>query len=417
MPPTDITLGPVQVHSGEFVLPRSKSLANRALIIQALAPDAVRLSQVGDAEDVTTMRRLLAQVRDGATLDCGPAGTTFRFLTAYLSTQEGTQTLTGSERMLQRPVGALVQALRQLGVRIEHLGEEGYPPLSIGHRSPSHSASVTLAGDVSSQYLSALMLIGPALDHGLRIEWTGELVSRPYLEMTASLMRHFGAEVDLDDPYIRVHEQPYTGGEYEIEADWSAASYAAAWCAVGELGTEFNCVGLRQNSLQGDHVLTAWIAQWGVETSFHESGLRFRKTEDISPSTFECDFSSSPDLAQTFSVLCACTGTTGLFSGLQTLRIKETDRIEALKTELAKVQVYLSKLPPRFSPNSEREYYMQEGLATWTDKVEVNTYDDHRMAMALSLLASRGCVSVKNASVVGKSFPQFWESLRTVGAS
>ena len=412
-----LPLGPLAVRSGAFALPASKSLANRALLIGALSPAPLHIRRLSDAADTQTLQRLLTEVRDGATLDCGPAGTTFRFLTAYLALQPGRQTLTGSARMLERPIGQLVDALRQLGADIRYVGTEGYPPLAIGAATLERAAAVTLAGDVSSQYLSALMLIGPNLPDGLTIHWTGELVSRPYLAMTADLMRAHGASVRIEDPTITVEPKPYTGGTYEVESDWSAASYAAAWCALGDVGTEFECAGLRQNSLQGDRQLTEWIAEWGVATSFHESGLRFRKTADRTPATFECDFEGSPDLAQTFSALCACTGTTGLFTGLQTLRIKETDRVAALQAELQKASVFLSKLPPRFSPNSAKTYYMQEGAATWEGSLPLATYHDHRMAMALSLLAARGPIELEDPGVVGKSFPQFWDSLAEVTAA
>lgn len=408
-------LGPLSPTSAPFPLPASKSLANRALAIRALAPaGSVTLDNLSDAEDTVTLERLLAEVADDATLDCGPAGTTYRFLAAYLATRPGTQTLTGSERMLERPIGPLVDALRQLGAHIDYLGREGYPPLRIGEAPTLVSAkAVELPGDISSQYLSALLLLGPVLPEGLAIAWMGELVSRPYLDMTAALMRRFGADVvvDHDAHTIAVAPGGYAGGTYAVESDWSAASYAAAWCAVGAVGTEYTCPHLHDESLQGDRQLTGWIAGWGVETDFDEAGARFRKTADLKPGTFECDFETSPDLAQTFAVLCGVTGVTGLFTGLQTLSIKETDRIEALKAELGKVGVYLSKLPPRFSPNSQRAYYMVEGEATWEGAFSLATYHDHRMAMAGSLLACRGVVGVEAPAVVGKSFPTFWEVL------
>ena len=407
-------LGPRTPRTAPFPLPASKSLANRALVIRALSDAPVELANAGDAEDVVTMQRLLARVADGATLDCGPAGTTYRFLAAYLATRPGTQTLTGSARMLERPVGPLVDALRHLGADVAYLGREGYPPLRIGPADGLASATaVALPGDVSSQYLSALLLVGPVLPHGLRLRWTGELVSRPYLAMTAALMRHLGAQLAVDYEAAEVVVEPggYTGGAYAVEADWSAASYAAAWCALGGVGTEYTCPHLRDDSLQGDRQLTAWIAEWGVETAFDDAGARFRKTADVTPDTFECDFETSPDLAQTFAFLCGATGVTGLFTGLQTLRIKETDRIAALRDELAKVGVSVSELPGRFAPASGRTYYLIEGRAAWGGAVRLATYHDHRMAMAGSLLARHGAVEVEDPAVVGKSFPAFWEAL------
>lgn len=410
----DLFIRPFTVHSSTVQLPASKSLANRALIIQALSTDDVEIKNLSKAKDTETLARLLGQVADGATLDCGPAGTTFRFLTALLCTKPGSQTLTGSERMLQRPIGPLVDALRELGADISYLGQEGYPPLKIGDASLTASAKTSLPGDTSSQFLSALMLISPVLPKGLEIEWTGELVSRPYLEMTAALMRRFGASVTIANQSIHVQSTSYKAGIYRVESDWSAASYVASWAAMSPVGTELFCPLLEDDSLQGDRQLTSWISEWGVESSFSEDGLTFKKTSDATPDNWECDFETSPDLAQTFAVLCACTGTTALFTGLQTLSIKETDRIAALQTELQKVGVFMSKLPARFSPNSAKIYYMLEGKAAWEDSVDIATYHDHRMAMAFALLGTLGTVRVEDALVVGKSWPSFWEALDVV---
>ncbi len=399
--------------SGTFRLPASKSLANRALVIRALAgAGSVQLHNLSDAEDTVTLDRLLGEVRDGATLDCGPAGTTYRFLTAYLCTRPGTQTLTGSERMLRRPIAPLVDALRELGAEVEYVGEEGYPPLRIGDAPLRATASVRLPGDVSSQYLSALLLVAPVLPQGLTLHWTGELVSRPYLEMTVALMRHFGAVARVEDDGIRVEGRPYTGGDYTVESDWSAASYPATWLALADAGTELYLPNLRADSLQGDRQLTEWVAEWNVTSEFDEGGLRFRKTAGEAPADWECNFETSPDLAQSFAVLCGLTGTIGLFTGLQTLRIKETDRIAALRDELAKVGVSFAKLPPRFAPNTKREYHMVQELAQWEEAPSVATYHDHRMAMSLAALAFRGPVVIEDPGVVGKSFPRFWDELR-----
>lgn len=408
------TISRLEFLSGTVALPASKSLANRALIIEALASGTILIQNLSDAKDTETLAHLLSKVEDGAELNCGPAGTTFRFLTAYLCTQAGTQLLTGSARMLERPIGALVDALRALGADIQYVGKDGFPPLRIGEAGLSENHQVSLPGDISSQYLSALMLIGPVLPKGLQIDWTGDLVSRPYLEMTAALMTRFGASLSIHESTIVIQPTGYTSGTYQVESDWSAASYAAAWAAVSPVGVEIVCPGLEKNSLQGDSQLCTWIAEWGVESEFEEDGVCFRKTSDLSPEHWECDFETSPDLAQTFAVLCAVTGTTGLYTGLQTLSIKETDRIAALKTELQKVGVYLSKLPAKFSPNSSKEYYMQEGKAAWEGEVQIATYHDHRMAMAFALLAASGDVAIEDADVVEKSFPQFWKALHAI---
>ena len=394
-------------------LPASKSLANRALVIQALAPArAVTLDNVSAAEDTQTLAAHLGRVADGVTLDCGPAGTTLRFLAAYLCTQPGVQVLTGSARMLERPIGPLVEALRTLGATVDYLGAEGYPPLRVGGfgESPVGHA-VTLPGDISSQYLSALLLVGPVLPQGLTLRWTGQLVSRPYVEMTIALMREFGAEVDVDDSTVRVAARRYSGGHYRVEADWSAASYVAAHVAIARVGTTVYCPGLLAESLQGDRVTADMIRDWGVETAFDDGGARFRKTGGGAPATFERDFTTCPDLAQTFAVLCGVTGATALYTGLETLGIKETDRVAALKAELAKVDVYLSKLPPHFSPDPTRAHYMQEGRASVAGPVALATYADHRMAMSMALLLHLGPVTIEHPAVVRKSWPDFWEAM------
>ncbi len=404
----------IDFHSGTVELPASKSLANRALIIQALGKDELTIENLSEAKDTSTLARLLGEIEDGATLDCGPAGTTFRFLTALLCTKPGSQTLTGSARMLQRPIKPLVDALKALGADISYLGEEGYPPLQIGDAPLTASAKTSLPGDTSSQFLSALMLISPVLPKGLEIEWTGQLVSRPYLEMTAALMNRFGASIQIQNQTITIAAQPYSGGTYAVESDWSAASYVAGWIAMSPVGTEITCPLLEDNSLQGDHQFTHWISEWGVESQFSKTGVTFKRVTDNHPAQWECDFETSPDLAQTFAVLCACTGTTALFTGLQTLSLKETDRIAALQAELQKVGVFKSKLPTRFSPNSSKIYYMLEGLASWEGTVDISTYHDHRMAMAFALLATKGEVHIDDATVVEKSWPGFWETLEAI---
>ncbi len=313
--------------------------------------------------------------------------------------------------MLQRPCAPLVDALRQLGADIEYLGEEGYPPLRIAGFGESPNSEAQLPGNISSQFLSALLMIGPVLPKGLKLEWTGDLVSRPYLDMTVAMMRHFGAEVEIGEQTVTVSAQPYFGGEYTVESDWSAASYVAASVAAGDAGKEAFCPMLFDDSLQGDRVTADIVEDWGVETTFEDGGARFRKTSDTFPAMWEYDFAKCPDLAQTFSVLCAVGGTTALFQGLQTLKIKETDRIAALKAELAKVGVSLAKLPAQLLGGATGEHYMQEGKATWDGKVHIETYHDHRMAMAFALLRTLGEVTFEDESVVAKSWPGFWGAM------
>ncbi len=399
---------------GTIALDGSKSISNRALIALALAGEKPShwLSNLSTSKDTQTLLQLLEQ--NGSTFDTGDAGTTFRFMTAFLATQPGEQVLTGSARMLQRPVGPLVQALRELGADIQFLGAEGYPPLKIGEMKP-RARCVRVAANVSSQFLSALMLIGPYLPEGLELVPEGALVSRPYLEMTLGLMRHLGASVDWQGEAIVVEPGRYAPRPLAVEADWSAASYWYAMAAFSE-DLDLTLQGLQERSWQGDSELASMMQRFDIQTVFEENKVRLKKTGNAPRPLFEKDFLDCPDIAQTLAVLCAGLGTTGVFSGLETLSIKETDRIAALKTELAKVGVSFTKLPARFSKKSpEKTVYYVEGKADLSALPRFSTYGDHRMAMAFAAFAMLGPVELENPEVVSKSYPQFWEHLKDVG--
>jgi 3-phosphoshikimate 1-carboxyvinyltransferase len=401
---------------GTLALDGSKSISNRALIILALAgenPD-MWLTNLSTSKDTQTLRHLLAQ--NESSFDAGDAGTTFRFLTAFLSTQPGVQTLTGSPRMLERPVGPLVEALRELGADLQFLRKEGYPPLKIGEMTPK-TRSIRVAANVSSQFLSALLLIAPYLPEGLELIPEGPLVSRPYLEMTLGLMRHFGATVDWQGDAIVVDPGKYTPRPLAVEADWSAASY---WYAMAAFSSDLDLrlQGLQEQSLQGDSVLANMMQRFDIQSIFEDNEVRLTKMGKGPKSLFEQDFLECPDIAQTLAVVCAGLGTTGVFSGLETLSIKETDRIGALKTELAKVGVLFSKLPAHFSKKSpEKIFYNLEGSADLSALPRFATYGDHRMAMAFAAFAMLGTIEIENPEVVSKSYPQFWEHLKQVGFS
>ncbi len=346
--------------------------------------------------------------------DAGDAGTTFRFLTAFLAIQPGEQVLTGAARMLERPVGPLVEALRTLGADITFLGKEGYPPLKIASMH-SRSRRVHVKANVSSQFLSALLLVGPYLPEGLELVPEGPLVSRPYLDMTLGLMRHFGAQVDWQGDAIVVAPGRYTAMPLVVEADWSAASY---WYAMAAFSTELDLTlqGLQEHSWQGDAVLAKMMQRFGIQTTFGENEVRLQKSGHSPRPIFEQDFLECPDIAQTLAVVCAGLGTTGIFSGLETLRIKETDRIGALKAELHKMGVLFAKLPPHFSKKwPDRVFYNVDGLANLTEMPRFATYGDHRMAMAFAALAMLGPVEIEHPEVVSKSYPQFWEHLQQMG--
>ncbi len=401
----------------DLALDGSKSISNRALIILALAgvdPDDY-LTNLSTSKDTRTLRQLLANQTD--TFDAGDAGTTFRFMAAYLSLQPGTQILTGSDRMRERPVGALVTALRTLGAPIDFLAKEGYPPLRIGDAAHLGQGNrrIEIDGGTSSQFLSALLMIGPYLPNGLELVPTGTLVSRPYLEMTLGLMRYFGAQAEWQGDSIVVAPGTYTARALVVEADWSAASYWYAQAAFAD-SLDLRLRGLFADSVQGDAVLARMMQVFGIQTVFEKDGIHLTKNNQAVRPVFEWNFVTCPDIAQTLAVVCGGLGVQGIFSGLETLYIKETDRISALKNELQKVGVSFAKLPPHFSKKSpDQRFYQVEGKAIWSDIPQFATYGDHRMAMAVAPLAYFGAICLENPDVVVKSYPQFWEHLAQTG--
>ncbi len=400
---------------GEITPERSKSICNRALIIQALCEDDFKIHHISNSKDSEVLQQLLHSKE--AILDAGAAGTTFRFMTAYLSTQQGTRTLTGSERMKERPIGILVDALRSLGAEIEYLEKEGYPPLQIiGNSSLDKTKEISIKGNISSQYISALLMIAPTLPNGLTIHITNEISSRPYLQMTLNLMKYFGINYTEDETLnnlaITILPQKYIAKDFTVETDWSAASYHYAMAAFSS-SCNLKLYGYQNPSLQGDAHIAEIMQSFGVATTFHDDYIVLTKNKDVKP-MFEFDFSDQPDLAQTIAVVSAGLGLQGLYSGLHSLRIKETDRIQALENELAKMQVYLSKMPARFSKTSDKEFFMQEGKAV-IDLPTFETYDDHRMALAFATLAMFAPVKILDPDVVEKSYPRFWEDLRALG--
>ncbi|MEL7123008.1 MAG: 3-phosphoshikimate 1-carboxyvinyltransferase [Bacteroidota bacterium] len=393
---------------GGIDLAGSKSIANRALIIQALCKEPFEIKRMANAQDVQLMQTVLSS--DDPLKDVGPAGTTYRFSTAYFAMQEGEQILTGTERMKQRPIGLLVDALRSLGANIAYMEKEGYPPLKIGSPMASFGENnkVSIPANTSSQYLSALLMIAPVLPNGLELTLVGDIVSRPYLEMTLSLMSYFGVNHNWEGQTIKVAPQDYQAKEFTVEADWSAASYYYAMAAFsGELDLQLD--GLFEDSLQGDAVLVEMMEFFGVQSNFNETGVRLTKKEKSTLSQFEKDFIKCPDLAQTLAVVCAGTGIKGRFTGLQTLRIKETDRIEALDRELTKVNVSFKE------DTIDKDFYIVNGKANWEDTPSFATYEDHRMAMAFAPLAMLGKIEVQEPKVVGKSYPDFWKDLESLG--
>lgn len=400
--------------TGHIRLSGSKSISNRVLAIRALCHESFDIQGLAEANDTQLMLNLLTSGED--LLDAGPAGTTFRFLTALLSLREGTQILTGSERMKQRPIGVLVEVLRTLGADIAYLENEGFPPLRIGPpRDLGRMNELSISAGTSSQYISALLLIAPALPEGLVLHLEGAIVSRPYIEMTLRLMQHFGVEHSWEEQTIRVAAQSYQARPFRVEADWSAASYYYAMAALAP-EAELTLDGLFADSLQGDAVLVEMMRPFGVQTTFSEHAAHLKKVAGAAAApVFEWDFIQCPDLAQTLAVVCGGLGVHGVFSGLETLRIKETDRIAALKTELGKTGVMLHELPRRMAKRSDKQFFLLEGKCEFTDMPVFDTYEDHRMAMAFAPLGMLSPVAVREPAVVHKSYPAFWEDIATLG--
>jgi len=396
-----------KIITGEITLTGSKSICNRALLIRALSGQDFPIYKIAAAKDTQTLTKLLSH--QGEIYDAGPAGTTFRFMTAYLALQNETQILTGSERMKQRPIGILVDALNSLGANIEYLEKEGFPPLKIHapNQNLGKNNTINIPANVSSQYISALLMIAPTLPNGLILNLKGNIVSRPYIQMTLNLMAYFGINYDWTENTIAISNQNYIGKSFTVEADWSATSYYYTMAAFAdECDLQLN--GLFKNSVQGDSILGQMMVHFGVQTIFNKNGIHLSKVEkSISP--FVYDFLECPDVAQSLAVVCGGLGINGHFSGLKTLKIKETDRVQALHQELAKVGV-------SFNEQADETCKITKKAAIQNSIPSIETYEDHRMAMAFAPLAMQlGAIQIEHPEVVEKSYPQFWEDLESLG--
>ncbi|MEZ5005527.1 MAG: 3-phosphoshikimate 1-carboxyvinyltransferase [Bacteroides graminisolvens] len=386
-------------------LPASKSISNRALIIHALGRGTTVPANLSDCDDTRVMIQALTENHD--VIDILAAGTAMRFLAAYLCVTPGTRIITGTARMQQRPIQILVNALRELGAQIEYAGNEGFPPLRITG-GELNGQEVTLKGDVSSQYISALLMIGPVLKNGLTLHLTGEIISRPYINLTLQLMTDFGAKAEwISENCIRVAPHPYSDTAFRVESDWSAASY---WYQIAALSSQssIKLKGLFEKSYQGDSRGAAVFAKLGIATEFTDGDVILRQTSEY-PERLDEDFIDIPDLAQTFVVTCALLNIPFRFTGLQSLKIKETDRIAALITEMAKLGYVL-----RHENNSVLIWNGErcEPHAT----AVINTYEDHRMAMAFapaSIVFPQ--MRIDEPHVVSKSYPNYWNDLRLAG--
>jgi 3-phosphoshikimate 1-carboxyvinyltransferase len=392
---------------GEIALPASKSISNRALIINALAYSPLPVQNLSNSDDTRVMQKVLTSNTNK--FDIGHAGTAMRFLTAFLAKIVGKWEITGSERMQQRPIKILVDALNKLGAKIEYINKEGYPPLRIWG-SNLKGGKLELDGSVSSQYITALLMIAPTLEGGLELTLKNRITSASYIDLTLNLMARFGISFKWTGNVITIEEQQYKPIPYTVEADWSGASY---WYELAVLANETNILlkGLELDSLQGDCVQAKWSESFGIVSTQEENGVRLTKKEVRLPEKYVQDFIENPDIAQTFAVMCVCKGIPFHFTGLETLKIKETDRIAALIDELEKLGANL--------------YEPQPGELAWDGRLDetlfsnpepINTYHDHRMAMAFAPAAmATGHIEINDPRVVTKSYPGFWDDLKKAG--
>lgn len=386
-------------------LPSSKSISNRALIINALANRRVTPDNLSNCDDTVVMVSALNGQNE--IVDIKAAGTAMRFLTAYLSVTPGTRIITGSSRMRQRPIRVLVDALRALGAEIEYTEQEGYPPLRITGKTLT-GGEISLKGDISSQYISALLMIAPSLKDGLRISLIGEVISRPYINLTIQLMNDFGVEARWETPNsLTIAPQSYRSTAYCVESDWSAASYWYQITAVADVA-EIELKGLFAHSYQGDSKGAALFDLLGVETTYTQQGV-FISKKAPKVTKLEANLVDMPDLAQTFVVTCALLNIPFHFTGLQTLKIKETDRIAALIEEMGKLGYCIGEA-------NDAELFWNGERKAGSENPIIHTYEDHRMAMALAPAAILyPSLSIADPHVVSKSYPNFWTDLEQAG--
>lgn len=397
--------------NAEINLTGSKSESNRALVIAALSKGTVQVHNLSDADDTVILNGILSSLNNNDEMlqqvNVGHAGTAMRFLTAYLSTVNGQFLLTGSKRMTERPIKLLVDALKSLGAEISYEAAEGYPPLLIKGGLTQTTKTVSIKGDVSSQYLSALLIIAPTLPQGLSLEIEGELTSKPYVDMTLKMLEETGIVHQWTGNTINIAPQIHKKSELTVEPDWSAASY---WYSIACLADQANIKlpNLKEKSLQGDSRIQEIMVDLGVHTSRTENGIQITGNGDIKNQQEVLDLKDCPDLAQTIIVAAAAKGLNLTFTGLETLKIKETNRVEALQNELLKIGVSLIEKNEFYTLDCEKLHFPEH--------IFIKTYDDHRMAMAfapLSLVIQK--VELEDLHVVEKSYPDYWKDLMKAG--
>ena len=382
----------------------SKSESNRLLILQKLF-DGITINNLSDSDDTLHLQHAL--LTNDTSINIGHAGTAMRFLTAFFATQSNrTVVLSGSERMHQRPIKILVDALRSLGAEITYTEKDGFPPLQIRGKKIIKD-NVKINGNISSQYISALLLIAASLPNGLRIQLLGDITSIPYIKMTLSLLNRVGVSTNFEGQYI--HVKPYLKPKEQVlvvESDWSSASYFYSIIALSKVGSEIGLSSYSKESLQGDSVLAKIYLHFGVETSFKENSILLRKTKESSKDLLKIDLNKAPDIAQTIAVTCFGLGISCNLNGLHTLKIKETDRLEALHKELSKLGATISVTDDSLDLKASSKI---------NSNISIETYNDHRMAMAFTPLAIKTPIQILDAGVVTKSYRNFWEDMQQIG--
>lgn len=396
---------------GEVTLPASKSISNRVLILNYISGNFTHLINLSDAGDTVILKNVLGSLDESSNglniIDVGNAGTAMRFLTALLAVRGGNYLLTGSERMKQRPLGPLVEALRQIGCRISYTENEGFPPIEIEGAFLKRDKIAEIDASLSSQFVSALMMAGPLINPDFLLRIKGKPSSRPYIGLTLKVMSDFGYEVKMTGREIMIRHGNKPPGKYEVEADWSAAAFWFQAAALADKA-EILLKGIRTSSFQGDRLIRQIGKKLGIASAEHQGGVLIHKTH---AETDECifDFSGTPDLAIPVIIACAVGGIPGIFCGLENLRIKESDRLEAL-------QEIISQIGARFKKETEEEWRLTGRTSALPQKIFIKTKNDHRIAMSGAMISAAGIeVSIDDEKPVSKSYPQFWHDLANAG--
>ena len=390
---------------GSIDLESSKSISNRLLIIKELCKTKFEIQNLSNAKDTKILNELLDSFNKRIDLNCEDAGTALRFLIAFLATKEGIWKVSGSKRMHDRPVKPLIDCLKDLGAEIKYLEKEGFPPIKIKSKKLK-SNKLSLPGDISSQFISALLLVAPTIENGLNLEITSKILSKPYINMTLDLMNEFGIEYSWKNNLIKVQEQSYLGKSIHVENDWSAASFWYSFLALSKSG-EIKIPNLYANSIQGDSILSIIYSKLGIKTEFNEDSIILSKTKNTAKE-IELDLSSHPDLALPIIVTCAGLGIKAHLMGLESLKIKESNRLECIKTELEKFNV--------ISYVSDSSIKIIENQKILQPISIIECHDDHRIPMSIApLIMKVDSIKFTDKEVVNKSYPKFWQDLRKVG--